>query len=87
MIWVIRLCLFFLPFLLFWAWLRWSGRLSGPRQIGLFALVAGLLAATLLGFGLAASLTESGSPGEHYIPAYEENGKIIQGRFQKPDQE
>lgn len=87
MIWVIRLCLFFLPFLLFWAWLRWSGRLSGPRQIGLFALVVGLFVAMLLGLGLAASLTESGAPGDQYIPAYEENGKIVQGRFQKPDQE
>jgi len=86
-IWVIRLCLFFLPFLLFWAWLRYSGRLSGPRQIGLFALVAGLLVATLLGFGLAASLTESGAPGDQYIPAREENGKIVQGRFEKRNQE
>lgn len=87
MIWVVRLCLFFLPFLLFWAWLRWSGRLSGPRQIGLFALVAGLLVATLLGLGLAASLTESGAPGDQYIPAREENGQIIQGRFKAPEQE
>ncbi|MGK2285211.1 hypothetical protein [Pedomonas sp. V897] len=87
MIWVIRLCLFFLPFLLFWAWLRWSGRLVGPRRIGLFALVAGLLVATLLGLGLAASLTQSGAPGDRYIPAYEQDGRIIEGRFEKPGNE
>ncbi|MBO0711759.1 MAG: hypothetical protein J2P47_10830 [Acetobacteraceae bacterium] len=73
---LLEVALFLVPFLAFCAWwLLATGRGPSPTVVALAAVALLLLATALIWFGQHQTL----APGEAYIPAHIEDGRIVPG--------
>lgn len=70
----LQVCLFLLPFLLFWLWVKVSQRVDIPRPTFWLVLTGLVLAG--LGF-LVVGSTGGQAPGSDYVPARVEDGRLI----------
>ena len=74
MAWLLEAGAFALPFLLYALWLRLGGRRAEPSRATLILALLGI--AGMLAGGLYYGLSRSIQPGERYVPAQMEDGRI-----------
>ena len=80
---LIEILLFLIPFATFFAYRAVSGRTDQPTPYQKLIIAGAALAVG--GFLLGALLTQGAPGGSHYTPPRMENGKIVPGEFDEPD--
>ncbi len=77
---LLEIALFLAPFAAFAAWRLGGGGAPSPVLVGAALAVMLVLAASLLWFGSFDTL----GPGQSYVPAHLEDGRVVPGHAARP---